>query len=81
MTPSDFSDFLNANLAHEWITRAGKLAVRLFSAAPRALFLPDGLLVTHGGFPLVDLHTDLRESGDWNDPRCLADLQHPDPDA
>jgi hypothetical protein len=74
VTPSDFSDFLNANLAHEWITRAGKLAVRLFSAAPRALFLPDGLLVTHGGFPLVDLHADLRESGNWNDPRCLDDF-------
>ena len=74
VTPSDFSEFLNANLAHEWITRAGKLAVRLFSAAPRALFLPDGLLVTHGGFPLVDLHADLRASGDWNDPRCLADF-------
>jgi len=74
VTPSDFADFLNANLAHEWITRAAKLAVRLFSAAPRALFLPDGLLVTHGGFPLVDLHADLRESGDWNDPRCLADF-------
>jgi len=74
VTPSDFSDFLNANLAHEWVTRAGKLVVRLFSEAPRALFLPDGLLVTHGGFPLVDLHADLRESGDWNDPRCLADF-------
>jgi hypothetical protein len=74
VTPSDFSDFLNANLAHEWITRAGKLVVRLFCAAPRALFLPDGLLVTHGGFPLVDLHASLRESGDWNDPRCLADF-------
>ena len=74
VTPSDFSDFLNANLAHEWITRMGKLAVRLFSAAPRALFLPDGLLVTHGGFPLVDLHADLRESGDFNDPRCLDDF-------
>ena len=74
VTPSDFSEFLNANLAHEWITRAGKLAVRLFSAAPRALFFPDGLLVTHGGFPLVDLHAGLRESGDWNDPRCLDDF-------
>ncbi len=42
-TPSDFADFLNANLAHEWIERAGKLAVRLFAKAPRALFFPDGL--------------------------------------
>ena len=72
--PSDFTDFLNAHRAHEWITRAGKLAVRLFATAPRALFLPDGLLVTHGGFPLTDLHAELRASGDWNDPRCLSDF-------
>jgi hypothetical protein len=72
--PSDFSDFLNAHLAHEWITRAAKLAVRLFAAAPRALFLPDGLLITHGGFPLTDLHAELRATGNWNDPRCLSDF-------
>jgi hypothetical protein len=72
--PSDFSELLNEQLAHEWITRAGKVAVRLFDASPRALFLPDGLLVTHGGFPLVDLHATLREGGDWNDPRCWSDF-------
>jgi hypothetical protein len=74
VSPSDFSDFLNAHLAHEWVTRAGKLAVRMFASAPRALFFPDGLLVTHGGFPLVDLHAELRSTGDWNDPRCLSDF-------
>jgi hypothetical protein len=74
VSPSDFSDFLNAHRAHEWITRAGKLAVRLFANAPRALFLPDGLLITHGGFPLTDLHAELRATGDWNDPRCLSDF-------
>jgi hypothetical protein len=74
VAPSDFSDFLNANLAHEWIERAGKLAVRLFAQAPRALFLPDGLLVAHGGFPLTDLHPRLAETGNWNDPACLADF-------
>lgn len=74
VAPSDFTDFLNANLAHEWIERAGKLAVRLFAKAPRALFFPDGLLVSHGGFPLVDLHQRLVETGDWNDPACLSDF-------
>ncbi|HEX8374392.1 MAG TPA: metallophosphoesterase, partial [Geminicoccaceae bacterium] len=74
VAPSDFTDFLNANLAHEWIGRAGKLAVRLFARAPRALFLPDGLLMAHGGFPLTDLHPRLAETGDWNDPACLADF-------
>ena len=73
VSPSDFSEFLNANLAHEWVTRAGTLAVRLFERAPRALFFPDGLLVAHGGFPLSDLHAALTEES-WNDPRCLSDF-------
>jgi hypothetical protein len=74
VSPSDFADFLNTNLAHEWIERAGKVAVRLFEHAPRALFFPDGLLVVHGGVPLVDLHARLAETGDWNDPMCLSDF-------
>ena len=74
VAPSDFTDFLNANLTHEWIERAGKLAVRLFAQAPRALFFPDGLLLAHGGFPLVDLHPRLAETRDWNDPICLSDF-------
>lgn len=74
VAPSDFTDFLNVNLAHEWIERAGKLAVRLFAQSPRALFFPDGLLVAHGGFPLVDLHQRLINTGNWNDAACLADF-------
>ena len=74
VSPSDFSEFLDAHLAHEWIVRAGKLAVRLFASAPRALFFPDGLLAAHGGFPLLDLHPALAEGGDWNDPHCLSDF-------
>lgn len=74
VSPSDFADFLNANLAHEWIVRAGKLAVRLTAHAPRALFFPDGLLVAHGGFPLLDLHPALEQTADWNHPACLSDF-------
>jgi hypothetical protein len=74
VNPSDFADQLNANLAHEWVVRAAKLMVRLTASAPRALFFPDGLLIAHGGFPLVDLHAKLLETGDWNDPACLSDF-------
>jgi hypothetical protein len=74
VSPGDFADFLNANLAHEWIERTGKLAVRLAAWAPRALFLPDGLLVAHAGFPLSDLHARLEESGDWNEATGLSDF-------
>lgn len=72
--PSDFADFLNAHAAHEWIERAGKLAIRLFASAPRALFFADGLLAAHGGFPLQDLHGKLAETGNWNDHACLQDF-------
>ena len=41
VTPDDFSQHLNEHLADEWLVRVGKLAVRLFANAPRAL-LPDG---------------------------------------
>jgi hypothetical protein len=74
VSPADFADFLNANLAHEWTARAGKVAMRLTAHAPRALFFPDGLLVAHGGFPLADLHPALEETGDWNAPACLSDF-------
>jgi len=40
VSPSDFADFLNANLADEWIRRAGRLAIRWTAHAARALFLP-----------------------------------------
>ena len=74
VSPSDFSDFLNTHIGDEWIERAGKLTIKFFLSAPRALFFPDGLLVTHGGFPLADLHLQLRGSGNWNDPACLSDF-------
>lgn len=74
VSPSDFFEFLNDNLAHEWIGRAGKLVVRVVANAPRALFFPDGLLAAHGGFPLADLHGPLVETGNWNDSRCLNDF-------
>ena len=74
VSPGDFADFLNANIAHEWIERVGKLAVRFFAQAPHALFLPDGLLIAHAGFPLTDLHPKLEKTGNWNDPACLSDF-------
>jgi hypothetical protein len=74
VSPSDFADRLAAHPEDEIAARAARLAVRLFERAPRALFFPDGLLVAHGGFPLVDLHAALEASGDFNDPRVLSDF-------
>jgi hypothetical protein len=72
--PSDFTDWLNANVENPLAARLGRLIIRFFQRAPRALFFPDGLLVAHGGIPHTDLHEDLAKSGDWNDPRVLQDF-------
>ncbi|MEO6369011.1 MAG: metallophosphoesterase [Steroidobacteraceae bacterium] len=74
VSPSDFYQVLNDHIAEEGMERVGKLVVRIVARAPRALFFPDGLLVAHGGFPLADLHQELAERRDWNDPRCLSDF-------
>ena len=74
VSPSDFAEWLDAHPEDAQAWRAARLAVRLAERAPRALFLPDGLLVAHGGFPLVDLHAELEASGDFNDPRALGDF-------
>jgi len=72
--PSDFTDWLNANPDHPWAARLGRVIVAFFERAPRAIFLPDGLLVAHGGVPHTDLHAELEASGEWNDPRVLQDF-------
>jgi hypothetical protein len=74
--PSDFTDWLNeaAGAGHPWAERLGRLIVHFFRRAPRALFFPDGLLVAHAGIPHTDLHAELAESGNWNDPRVLQDF-------
>ncbi|HEX2201875.1 MAG TPA: metallophosphoesterase [Longimicrobium sp.] len=74
--PSDFTDWLNAEAqaGHPWAARLGRVVVRFFRRAPRALFFPDGLLVAHGGVPHTDLHPVLEAEGNWNDPRVLTDF-------
>jgi hypothetical protein len=74
--PSDFTDWLNAqsDSGHPWAARLGRVIIRFFARAPRALFFPDGLLVAHGGIPHTDLHAELAEKGNFNDPRVLQDF-------
>ena len=71
VSPGDFAEFLNANIAHEWIERAGKLAVRFFEQAPHALFLPGRIAHRPCG---VSAHRPSCPAGakrNWNDPACL----------
>ena len=77
--PAETVDQFNAALGSRdadarKLVAVGKLAARFFEARPRAVFLPDGLLLAHGGFPHEDLLEGLKEPGDLNDPRCLKDF-------
>lgn len=52
----------------------GRQACEFFKRCPRAIFLPDGLLVAHGGFPHKDLHDSLISFDDLNKDACLQDF-------
>lgn len=52
--PSEFVSFMNGHPEYEEI---GKWVIGLIAALPRALFLPDGLFVAHGGCPSFDMNT------------------------
>ena len=71
--PSNFTEWLNTS-DDEIARRAARAAVRLFYQAPRALFLPDGLIVAHGGVPHSDLQEQLETQADLNRDECLQDF-------
>jgi hypothetical protein len=59
VSPAEFLSTLNTNdemqSFRHWL---GDFFVQLTKKLPRALLFPDGLLATHGGFPLTDRHAD-----------------------
>lgn len=82
VSPSEFLDHLNQE--DSWLPfrmRFGAEFIELVEGLPRAVLLPDGLLITHGGFPHTDLQSELtscvthEEKCAWlNSPRCLHDF-------
>lgn len=74
VSPSDFADFLNERRGDPAITEVGKLIVRFLQAAPRAMFLPDGLIATHGGVPLGTRWEHLTSVADLEREDCLQDF-------
>jgi hypothetical protein len=64
--PSEFINHLNH--VDSWAPfrkMFGLEYVELVANLPRAVLLPDGTLITHGGFPLVDLQDQLSETNDY----------------
>lgn len=74
VSPAEFADWLSANASQPDVARIGELAIELVALAPRALFLPDGLLAAHGGIPHSDLWDALTTRDAFNAPQCLTDF-------
>jgi hypothetical protein len=82
VSPAELLDVINRDDLFSGFRRElGEFFVMLTQGLPRALLFPDGLLATHGGIPLVDLHPQGaaidNEAAylDWlNCPACLKDF-------
>lgn len=82
VSPAEFCSLLNTDDAMMGFRqKAGLFFIEIGRRLPRAVLFPDGLLATHGGFPLVDLHTQVsatineNEFLAWlNSDACLKDF-------
>ena len=82
VSPSEFVNTLNEEGSqHELNAKMGEFFIALTQRLPCAVLFPDGLLATHGGFPLADLHgaaaniSSKDEYHAWlNSPMCLQDF-------
>lgn len=81
VSPSEFIEVLNSSQPVEGKIHIGDFFLKVVSGLPRAMILPNGLLVTHGGFPHSDLQqkakplSSLAEQYAWaGSDRCLQDF-------
>jgi len=82
VAPAEFTDELNRQDELKEIRKKFGLGfIEIANRLPRAAVFPDGLLVTHGGFPLTDLQSQIKPEDSpeeffaWlNSPECLQDF-------
>lgn len=70
--PSRFYEWLND---HEERRRFGTALVNMISKLPNAVFLPGGVLASHGGFPHTDLVEKMTSFDDLEEKYCERDFQ------
>lgn len=51
-----------------------KLTIEFWKTRPKAVFLPDGTMFSHGGFPHTDVHDSLHTRADLCSKKCLDDF-------
>ena len=79
INPSEYCTELNSLIKNEdsdslFKIDIGKVVCQFFSKCPRAIFFPDGLFVSHAGFPHTDRLEYLNSISDLNDPFNLQDF-------
>ncbi len=79
VAPAEFTDWLNAKedtsgLPSDLRQRLGHATIKFFKRIPRAIFLPDGLLIAHAGVPHTDLHDEIKTFDDFDKPLCRQDF-------
>jgi hypothetical protein len=77
--PAEYCDELNAALKRDTPDDRDRVAlardfIRFCVGRPKAVFLPDGTLITHGGFPHTDVQKEIASLADLCKPRCIDDF-------
>jgi hypothetical protein len=77
--PAEYCDRLNGLLGHDdpaarEEVELAQLLIPFWQSRPKAVVLPDGTLLAHGGFPHTDLHDALRSPANLGDPKCVSDF-------
>ena len=78
-SPSDYTQWLNDPEAaedemHPIARQITKLYSRLIDTLPAGLYFPDGLFVSHGGFPHPHWYDSIRKWGDFNNSDFVYDF-------
>ncbi len=79
LQPAEYAEQLNRILHRTPSERCERIAlaqlvIPFFQTRPKAVILPDGTLLAHGGFPHTDTHTQIRTPADLGNPTCLSDF-------
>src|SRR5207244_3289664 len=77
--PAEYCEALNASLTRDTPEDGERVAlarafIRFCAGRPRAVFLPDGTLVTHGGFPHTDAQKEIAALPDLCKSKCIDDF-------
>ena len=70
--PCEFGEWLNKRSEDSVWPRLGRATIDFIKWMPRAIFMPDGLLIAHGGVPHTDLPVESFEQ--LNEPAYLQDF-------